>query len=26
MKIVEKNGTKYANFDFVLEDYRNFSP
>lgn len=24
MKIIEKNGTKFANFDFVLEDYRNF--
>jgi len=24
MKIVDKNGTKFANFDFVLEDYRNF--
>jgi len=24
MKIVDKNGTKFANFDFVLEDYRDF--
>jgi len=24
IKINEKNGTKYANFDFVLEDYRGF--
>lgn len=24
LKIVDKNGTKFANFDFVLEDYRNF--
>jgi protocatechuate 3,4-dioxygenase beta subunit len=24
MKILDKNGTKFANFDFVLEDYRNF--
>ncbi len=23
-KIVDKNGTKFANFDFVLEDYRDF--
>lgn len=24
MKIVDRNGTKFANFDFVLEDYRDF--
>ncbi|HSE99608.1 MAG TPA: hypothetical protein VLA48_01840 [Nitrososphaeraceae archaeon] len=24
MKIVDKNGTKFANFNFVLEDYRDF--
>ncbi len=24
LKTTEKNGTKFANFDFVLEDYRNF--
>ncbi|HJS63602.1 MAG TPA: hypothetical protein VJ767_01945 [Nitrososphaeraceae archaeon] len=24
MKIIDKNGTKFANFDFVLEDYREF--
>ena len=24
MKIVDKNGTKFANFDLVLEDYRDF--
>lgn len=24
LKITQKNGTKFANFDFVLEDYRNF--
>ena len=24
MKIVDKNGTKFANFDFILEDYRDF--
>jgi hypothetical protein len=24
MKIVDRNGTKFANFNFVLEDYRDF--